>query len=141
IEKSLNVLLHLMAELCDHRLLQIEEIECVVPPTTIRPRDRVAIFLHQSVCQFLQSRIKVLWPVRADVHPRREQRRQADLSPGSAFSQRAYRTILLVFRRHCGPMIPQSPPCPKRMSIETSDVLCESNYEGWNDLKLRKLRP
>lgn len=46
IEKSLNVLLHLMAELCDHRLLQIEEIECVVPTTTIRPRDRVAIFLH-----------------------------------------------------------------------------------------------
>ena len=46
IEKGLDVLLHLLVEFADDRLLQVKEVKRVVPTAIIGPPHRVAIILH-----------------------------------------------------------------------------------------------
>src|SRR6266566_597547 len=80
IEEGLDVLLHLIAELFDDRLLELEKIERVVPPPAVRTPGRVAVVLHKPPREILQSLVQVPRPVLAQVDPRRKQRHHADLT-------------------------------------------------------------
>src|SRR2546427_6657246 len=80
IEEGLDVLLHLIAELFDDRLLQLEKIKRVVPPPAVRTPGRVAVVLHKPPREILQSLVQVPRPVFAQIEPRRKQRHHADLT-------------------------------------------------------------
>src|SRR5258706_4380180 len=82
IEKSLNVLLHLLAELGDDRFVQLEEIERVVPAAGVRPARRVAIILYEFQREVLQSLVQVSRAVLAKINPGREQWHHTDLGRG-----------------------------------------------------------
>ena len=57
IEKSLDVLLHVMAERDNHRLVEEEQIVGIMPAAGVGPDGRVALILHQTVREILESLI------------------------------------------------------------------------------------
>src|SRR4030095_15349919 len=74
VQETLNVLFHLTAKCSDHRFVEREQIERIMPTTDICPTCCVLVVLHQSTSQILQLWVEVFRPVVALVYPRREQR-------------------------------------------------------------------
>src|SRR5438034_7850275 len=98
IQESLNVLLHLMAEFHDRRVLQFEQVKRIMPAPIVGPPGRVAVVLHQPVGESFQSLIQVYRSVLAKVDPGREQWHHPDLNPWRAPGRGIGGTIWLRFR-------------------------------------------
>src|SRR4030095_14850271 len=74
IQETLNMLFHLTAKCSDHRFVEREQIERIMPPTDIGPTRSVLVVVHQSTNEILELCVEVFRPVVALVYPRREQR-------------------------------------------------------------------
>src|SRR5262245_8083168 len=72
IEERLDVLTHLIAQFGNDRFLQLEDVQRVVPASTICPPGGVAIVLHQAPSKRLQSIIEMRWSVLTQPDPCRE---------------------------------------------------------------------
>ena len=69
IEVGMDVLLHLVVELRDDRIIQFKEIKRVVPAPAIGSPHRVAIILAQSSGESLQSLVQIDWSIATKINP------------------------------------------------------------------------
>src|SRR5262249_38130418 len=63
----------------NHRIVEEEYVERVVPPAVVGPMRRISIVLHETVGQLLERLIELRGAPVAQIDPRREQRHHSRL--------------------------------------------------------------